>query len=65
MVEGRAAWGDVGGDPIVKNLSVSDADIVEAYKTKAIKQICREMKVGINRVRAVLDKAGLRGGLPA
>jgi hypothetical protein len=49
----------------MKNLSVSDVDIVEAYKTKAIKQICREMKVGINRVRAVLDKEGLRGGVPA
>ena len=49
----------------MKNLNVTDADIVEAYKTKAIKQICREMKVGINRVRAVLDKDGLRGGTPA
>ena len=65
MVAGRAARGDVGGDPIVKNLSVTDADIVEAYKTKAIKQICREMNVGINRVRAVLDKERLRGGVPA
>ena len=49
----------------MKNLSVTDADIVEAYKTKAIKQICREMNVGINRVRAVLDKERLRGGVPA
>jgi len=49
----------------MKNPIVSDADIVEAYKTKAIKQICREMNVGIHRVRAVLDKNGLRGGVPA
>lgn len=49
----------------MKNLSVTDADIVEAYKTKAIKQICREMKVGIAQVRAVLDRDGLRGGVPA
>ena len=49
----------------MKNLNVTDADIMEAYKTKAIKQICREMNVGINRVRAVLDKNRLRGREPA
>jgi len=61
-VAGRAA---PGGIRIMKNLNVTDADIVEAYKTKAIKQICREMNVGINRVRAVLDKNRLRGREPA
>jgi len=43
--------------------SITDDEFVEQFRSgKFIGQICREHHVGLRRVRAVLDRAGLRSG---
>lgn len=46
-------------------ISITDEEIIGAFNSgKFIGEICHKYHVGINRVRRVLDREGLRGGVP-
>jgi hypothetical protein len=43
-------------------VTLTDEEIVEKYRTMSKRQICRDWKVGINRVRRVIANAENRSG---